>query len=107
YDIEAGVGPENPRRVIRSGTSAEEGHDISPQYLPDGRIVFSSTRQRQSRAILLDESKPGFEAQAVNGNESAFLLHVMNGDGNDVHQITFNQSHDLWPSVLRNGRIVF
>lgn len=107
YDIEAGVGPGNPRRVIASDNTADEGHDISPQYLPDGRIVFSSTRQRQSKAVLLDESKPGFEAQAVGGNESAFLLHVMNEDGTGIHQITFNQSHDLWPSVLRNGRVVF
>lgn len=42
------------RRVIQSDTVEEEGNDIAPYYLPDGRIVFSSTRQRQSRAILLD-----------------------------------------------------
>src|SRR5690606_8815835 len=36
------------RRVIASDTIAEEGHDLMPHYLPDGRIVFSSTRQRQS-----------------------------------------------------------
>jgi len=33
-------------------------NDVSPHYLPDGRIVFSSTRQRASKAILLDEGKP-------------------------------------------------
>jgi hypothetical protein len=97
------------RRVIPLDDTAEEGHDISPQYLPDGRIVFSSTRQRQSKAILRDEGKAGYEAQAIGmgGNESAFLLHVMNGDGSDIHQVTFNQSHDLWPSVLTNGRVMF
>ncbi len=51
------------RRVIPSDIIAEEGHDVAPHYLPDGRIVFASTRQRQSRAILLDEGKPQFEAQ--------------------------------------------
>lgn len=109
FVIERPIGADNPRRVIPTDTTAEEGHDISPQYLPDGRIVFSSTRQRQSKAILRDEGKPGFEAQAIGmgGNESAFLLHVMNGDGSDVHQITFNQSHDLWPSVLTDGRLLF
>ncbi|MEJ0008505.1 MAG: hypothetical protein WDM77_19620 [Steroidobacteraceae bacterium] len=38
-------------------------NDVSPQFLPDGRVVFSSTRQRQSQAILLDEGKPQFIAQ--------------------------------------------
>src|SRR5690606_13578047 len=105
YDIPA----DDLHRVIPLDDNAEEGHDIGPQYLPDGRIVFSSTRQRQSRAILRDEGKAGYEAQAIGmgGNESAFLLHVMNGDGSDVHQVTFNQSHDLWPSVLGNGRVMF
>lgn len=95
------------RRVISSDTIATEGNDIGPQYLPDGRILFSSTRQRQSKAVLLDESKPGFEAQTENRNESAFLLHVMDADGGNIHQITFNQSHDLWPSVLADGRVLF
>jgi hypothetical protein len=103
YDITA----DNLHRVISSNTIATEGNDIGPQYLPDGRILFSSTRQRQSKAILLDESKPGFEAQTENRSESAFLLHVMDADGGNIHQITFNQSHDLWPSVLADGRVMF
>jgi hypothetical protein len=95
------------RRVIASATTDAEGHDIGPQYLPDGRILFTSTRQRQSQAILRDEGKPGFELQAPGTGESAFLLHVMNADGSDIHQVTFNQGHDLWPSVLANGRVLF
>ena len=31
----------------------------------------------------------------------------MNADGSDIHQISFNQSHDLDPAVLDDGRIVF
>ena len=69
------------RRVIASDTTAEDGQDVAPHYLPDGRIVFSSTRQRQSKAILLDEGKPQFEAQDENNDEPAFVLHVMNADG--------------------------
>lgn len=96
------------RRVIASNTIAEEGHDIMPQYLPDGRIVFSSTRQRTSRAMLLDENKPQFAAQVEDSvNEPAFLLHVMEADGTGIRQISFNQSHDLHPAVLPNGQIVF
>jgi hypothetical protein len=95
------------RRVISSDIVAEEGHDFAPHYLPDGRIVFSSTRQRRSRAVLLDEGKPQFAALDESREEPAFVLHVMNADGSDIRQISFNQSHDLDPAVLRDGRVVF
>ena len=95
------------RRVIPSDIIAEEGQDVSPHYLPDGRIVFSSTRQRQSKAILLDEGKPQFEAQNEARAEPAFVLHVMNADGSNIKQISFNQSHDLDATVLSNGRVLW
>jgi len=95
------------RRVIQSDIVAGEGHDVAPHYLPDGRIVFSSTRQRQSRAILLDEGKPQYAAQDEDRAEPAFVLHVMNADGSGLRQVSFNQSHDLDPAVLDDGRIVF
>jgi hypothetical protein len=94
-------------RVISSPLTAEIGHDIMPKYLPDGRIIFSSTRQSQSQALLLDEGKSGFPAQDEDDNEFAFNIHIMNDDGSGLKQITFNQSHDLDPSVLANGQIVY
>jgi hypothetical protein len=95
------------RRIIGSNLTAELGHDISPHYLPDGRIVFTSTRQRESKAMLLDEGKPQFDALDEDLREPAFVLHVMNEDGTDIRQISFNQSHDRDPTVLDNGQIVF
>lgn len=109
YDIEAG----SLRRVIQSNISAEEGQDVAPFYLPDGRIVFSSTRQTRSRAILLDEnpvnglSKGGVPALDESQQELASVLHVMNGDGTGIRQISFNQSHDLDPVVLSSGQVLF
>lgn len=94
-------------RIISSDTVAEAGQDVAPHYLPDGRIVFSSTRQRQASAILLDEGKPQFAALDEDLDDPAMVLHVMNADGSDIHQISFNQSHDLDPAVLDNGEIVF
>jgi len=94
-------------RVIASDLRAEIGHDIMPKYLPDGRIIFASTRQTQSQAVLLDEGKGAFPAVDENRNEFTFNLHVMNDDGSGIRQVTFNQSHDLDPSVLADGRIVF
>jgi len=94
-------------RVVPSDLTAEIGHDIMPKYLPDGRIIFSSTRQTQSQALLLDEGKGAFPAMDEDETEFAFNLHVMNDDGSGVKQVSFNQSHDLDPSVLDNGQIVF
>jgi Tol biopolymer transport system component len=83
------------------------GHDVGAHYLPDGRIIFSSTRQLATQAILLDEGRPQYQAQTDDRQQSIFLLHVMNADGTNMHQITFNTNHDFAPSVLNNGQIVF
>lgn len=82
-------------------------NDESPHYLPDGRIVFSTTRQSQSQGILLDEGKPQFSAQDEARQEHAFVLEVMNDDGTGLHQISFNQSHDRDATVLANGRVLW
>jgi len=96
-------------RVIQSDLVAEQGEDVAPHYLPDGRIVFSSNRQRRSKAILLDENKPQFAAQIEDGQTEmdAYNLHTMAADGLDIEQITFNQSHDLEPTVLDSGQVLF
>src|ERR1019366_686368 len=83
------------------------GHDVGAHYLPDGRIVFASTRQLAAQSILLDEGRPQYQAVTDNRQQFIFLLHVMNGDGTDMHQISFNTNHDFAPSVLSNGQIVF
>ena len=95
------------RRIISSDITAEAGQDVAPHYLPDSRIIFSSTRQRQSKAVLLDEGKPQFAALDEDRNEHALVLHVMNSDGSDIHQVSFNQSHDLDPTVLSTGEVMF
>lgn len=94
-------------RIISSDTKAEAGQDIAPHYLRDGRIVFSSTRQRQSRAILLDEGKPQYAGLDEDRQTETFVLHVMDADGENIEQITYNQSHDLDPVVMDDGRILF
>lgn len=103
YNLDTGV----LRRVISSDVIAEAGQDRQPHFLPDGRIVFTSTRQRQSKAVLLDEGRPQFSALDEDRREPAFVLHVMNDDGTDIQQISFNQSNDQDPCVLPDGRILF
>ena len=67
-------------------------HDIAPAYLPDGRIVFLSTRP---------------SGLVPCANEGVSILHVMNADGSDMHPISVNNVNEFDPSVLPDGRILF
>lgn len=67
-------------------------HDVGPAYLPDGRIVFASSR------IGIRDEYHGYLCTA---------LHVMNSDGSDLHPIATNIGRDNEPAVLPDGRIVF
>jgi hypothetical protein len=96
------------RRVITADFEAEKGHDVAPHYLPDGRILFTSNRQKRSKEILLDEGKPQFGAVTQQDNDiTSFLLHSVKEDGTDIQQMTYNQSHDIQPTVMPNGRLLF
>jgi len=106
YDIETRV----LRRVIASDLTAEEGDDLSPAYLPDGRIVFTSSRQKQAVTGLVNVGKVPFSRIDESGRSISTVLHVMNSDGNEIRQISFNQSHDFSPIVMTNrfsGQILF
>ncbi len=98
------------RRIISDDLTAEGGDDIAPAYLPDGRIIFSSNRQRQSAEMLTNEGKPRFKALDESENSLAMMLHVMTDTGADLHQVSFNMSHDLDPTVLTHsysGEVMF
>ncbi|WP_395338906.1 hypothetical protein PN836_013035 [Ningiella sp. W23] len=94
-------------RVISSDAGAQAGDDTGPSFLADGRIVFSSTRQRGNQARLLDEGKPQYSGLEESLNVPASVLHLMDADGSDITQISYNQSHDLDPVVQPNGKILF
>ena len=67
-------------------------HDVNPIYLPDGRIMFSSTR------IGMRDEYHGFPCTG---------LAVCNADGKDIHCIGFNLGGDREPAMLDDGRVVF
>jgi HEAT repeat protein len=67
-------------------------HDVGPAWLPDGRIVFSS-----SRSGIRDEYH-GYPCTA---------LYVVRPDGTGMRQIATNIGRDNEPAVLADGRIVF
>lgn len=100
-------------RIIDEDFLAAEGHDIDPYFLPDGRIVFSSNRRQQSRSVLLDENRgpqftPLVEEGDVNDEEQeVFNLHIIDPSDQTISQITFNESHDMQPTVISTGEILF
>lgn len=69
--------------------------DIHPCYLPDGGIIFSSTRCE--RTILC-----GGSAALV-----APLLHRMDADGGNLVQLTQSPVSEFCPVVLDDGRVMY
>ena len=66
-------------------------HDVQPAYLPDGRIVFTSTRQH------------GLVPCA---NEGVNIIHVMDADGSNVRVLSVNNVNEFDPTVLPDGRVL-
>ena len=69
--------------------------DFSPCPLPDGRLVFLSTR------------RGGFcrcdgDVEPV----PTYTLHRMDGDGRNIRTLSFHETNEWHPSVLNDGRIV-
>jgi Hydrazine synthase alpha subunit middle domain len=100
-----------PSRIKRNeGMEAGGAQDIDPHFLPDDRIVFSSTRQTALQARLLNEGRAQiFSSLDEDGNQPAAVLHVYDPllRGEEFQQISFNLSHDLSPTVLSTGEVVF
>ncbi len=67
-------------------------HDIDPAELPDGRLVFTSTRIGR------------FEEYHSPPSRSLF---VMNRDGTGIRPLTYTIIFDNEPAVMADGRILF
>lgn len=93
--------------VMADAAQRDLGHDINPAFLPDGRIVFSSTRGVTSKQILLDEFRPQYSALDEDNMSPVFNLHRMTAAGDRLEQISFNMSHDLQPTVLPDGHLLY
>jgi len=67
-------------------------HDYNGAWLPDGGIVFLSTREPQF---------------AYCWHAPVGILHRMNADGSGVVRISGNYLNDFTPIVLDDGRIIY
>ncbi len=68
-------------------------NDCEPFYLPNGQIGFTS--DRAEHFVMC-----GSDIHAAN-------LFVMNADGSDVRQLSFNVFNDFNPTVMPDGRILY
>ena len=79
------------RRVTQL-TFAKRVSDIQPVYLPDGKILFSSTREPKyipcQRHLMSN-------------------LFVMEADGANIRQIGHNTQFEGRPSLLADGRVLY
>jgi hypothetical protein len=79
-------------RNLRQLTFAPRVSDIQPVYLPDGSILFSSTRTPKyihcQRHLMAS-------------------LFLMDGDGANIHQIGYNTLFEGRSSLLPDGRVLY
>ncbi len=77
-------------------TDQTSGDDMDPTYLPNGQIIFASTR-------------PGIVDEYERHNSP--LLHVADrgpdGRMTNIRRISFNQSHDTNPIVHSSGKVIY
>lgn len=93
---------------VTTGSLVVAGHSRFPVYLPDESIVYSSTRQRDSKALLSDQGRPQYSYVTERDDEIlAFTLHRIDADRENIEQISFGKGHDFYPTVLSDGRILF
>jgi len=68
--------------------------DFSPRYLPDGRILFVSTR------------RGGFH-RCGRGPCPVYTLAIAESDGSHPHPISYHETHEWDPAVLHDGRVIY
>lgn len=100
---EVTVNSDGSRSAVPEQLTCGASNEIDPAFLPDGRIVFSSDRpghldeyERRRSAVLhiLDRTRARIAGQP-------------DCDLGEVVQVSFNQSHDRNPTVMKDGTILF
>lgn len=110
YDSTQPPSSTNPKRIITNTTEANKGDDIDPAYVPRDSgdlIVFSSNRQERTKAIMQINNIEPYAARDEYERELVSSLHTMTAGGENIRQISFNQSHDRNPTVLSTGEIMY
>lgn len=106
---------------LDSGTVRQLTHgrydDFDGRYLPDGRIVFVSTRKgtalqanQASAQATLSATLPDSFVRCGGGNHrpvAVFTLHRMDADGGNLTAISAFENFEWLPAVANDGRILY
>ena len=91
-DPETGKLIEGPIPVTPDMGKGIENYDAC--YLPDDRVIFSSTAVRQG-------------VPCIGGSAPIANLYLLSGDRKRVRQLCFDQDHNWNPAVMNNGRVLY
>lgn len=72
--------------------------DLMPTYLPDGGIVFSSTRREGYARCFGPQFSPRWHV---------YTLHRVNADGGDLRPLSFHDTNEWFPVVSNTGLILY
>jgi len=75
------------------GGAKRRFHDMDPCYLPNGKIIFASTR---TQGIVF--CSPG---------ASVTTLHVMDADGKNLRRLSESPVSETAPSMMEDGRVLY
>jgi hypothetical protein len=89
YEMDLGT---RVTRQLTSGNNGEFTIDLDPCYLPNGNIVFVSTRYSQ-------------EIDCIAGHVTNLML--CDKDGKYMRQIGFDQAPITYPCLLPNGKVAY
>jgi hypothetical protein len=78
--------------LVRQITSGVGFADYEPAYLPNGDIIFSSTRCVQTVDCWWTEVSN---------------LYTCNPDGRYLRRLGFDQVHTVYPQVMNDGRVIY
>jgi hypothetical protein len=87
--------PKDEAEKVARWASGWHTDDIHPCYLPDGKIIFSSTRCEHT--VLCGGS----------AHLAAPGLHRMDPDGKNVQQLSNSPVSEFCPVVLEDGRVMY
>jgi formylglycine-generating enzyme required for sulfatase activity len=91
-DPETGKLVKGPHPVTPDMGKGAENYDAC--YLPDERVIFSSTAVRQG-------------VPCIGGSAPIANLYLLSADRKRVRQLCFDQDHNWNPAVMNNGRVLY
>ena len=82
--------PDEADMIARFGHGYD---DMDPCYLPNGQIMFVSTRSKRAVICVF--------------NYTSTAMHVMDGDGKNIRCLSGNTVNEFVPCMMQDGRVLY